>query len=115
MSFRGLDIGNGKDDYEIIFKNKDNLLHRDDGPALINKYKEIWYQHGKIHRESGPAVIIKKQILSLIPDKYYYLWGKKLSKNFFLELTQGPIENLPLYLGLGFDKIIEKRLNKKLV
>ena len=36
------------------------VLHRLNGPALINKYgSEIWYKYGKIHREGGPAVIRK--------------------------------------------------------
>ena len=45
-----------------------NLLHRDDGPALIynpNHCKgklEEWYKYGKLHRINGPASINKKHI-----------------------------------------------------
>lgn len=36
---------------------KDNLLHRDDGPAIefLDGYK-IWFSNGNKHREDGPAV-----------------------------------------------------------
>lgn len=30
-------------------------LHREDGPAVINKYGEVWYNHGKIHRVGAAA------------------------------------------------------------
>ena len=34
-----------------------DLLHREDGPAVeyVNGYK-CWYLNGKLHREDGPAV-----------------------------------------------------------
>ena len=37
--------------------DKNNKLHRDDGPAVeyANGSKE-WFQHGHLHREDGPAV-----------------------------------------------------------
>lgn len=36
--------------------NKNNTLHRDDGPAIecVNGAK-MWYYNGKKHREDGPA------------------------------------------------------------
>jgi hypothetical protein len=37
---------------------KDNVFHREGGPAKIWKDgTEEWYQEGKLHREDGPAVI----------------------------------------------------------
>jgi len=37
---------------------KDDQLHREDGPAVVQVYgKEEWYQHGERHREDGPAVV----------------------------------------------------------
>ena len=37
---------------------KDNLLHREDGPALISGDNEIkkYFFRGKLHRENGPAI-----------------------------------------------------------
>lgn len=36
---------------------KDNILHREDGPAVIRANgTRQWYINGKIHRENGPAV-----------------------------------------------------------
>ncbi len=44
--------------YCIIFVNNKNLLHREDGPAIINSDgNKTWYQNGKFHREDGPTVI----------------------------------------------------------
>lgn len=37
--------------------DEDELLHRDDGPALIDADHEAWYQRGNLHREDGPAII----------------------------------------------------------
>jgi hypothetical protein len=36
---------------------KDNLLHREDGPALeYSRGHKEWYIYGKLHREDGPAI-----------------------------------------------------------
>ncbi len=42
----------------IRMYKEDNILHREDGPAIeftIVKTK-IWYQNGILHREDGPAI-----------------------------------------------------------
>lgn len=41
-----------------IFYYHDDLLHREDGPAVewIDGYQE-WYHHGKLHRLDGPAIV----------------------------------------------------------
>lgn len=53
------------------WRNKENKLHRTDGPAVIKKdgYKS-WWIHGKKHREDGPAIER--------PDgtKFWYIEGK---------------------------------------
>ncbi len=42
----------------IEWKDENNWLHRDDGPALIKvDGAQHWYQHGTRHRDDGPAVI----------------------------------------------------------
>jgi hypothetical protein len=40
----------------ICYRDEEGLLHRDDGPALIDSDVQMWWQHGVIHREDGPAV-----------------------------------------------------------
>jgi len=103
-------------------------LHRDDGPAVINSTgTKKWYYHGKLYRDDGPAIIFSNgmkewmyhgelhrddgpAIIYSDGDKEWFLYGKKISKEFHKKLTQGPVEDLPLYLGMGFDVFIEKRL-----
>ena len=48
-----------------------NLLHRDDGPAVefIDGEKH-WYKNGSLHRENGPAVEYS------VGSKEWYLNGK---------------------------------------
>jgi hypothetical protein len=41
--------------------------------------------------------------------KGHFLNGTWLSEDLFLKLT-GPVKNLPLYMGMGFDKFISERL-----
>jgi hypothetical protein len=44
---------------KITFHNKNNQLHRDDGPAMITVKGRIdWCLNGKVHRENGPAVTL---------------------------------------------------------
>lgn len=50
---------------------KDGLLHREDGPAVIdNNGNQFWFQYGKNHREDGPAV---KYVSG---NQYWFKWGK---------------------------------------
>lgn len=38
----------------------DNVLHREDGPAMFDVFgNEYWFRHGVQHREDGPAVQFK--------------------------------------------------------
>ena len=60
------------DDYgTVIWYNRDDELHRIDGPALeeADGSKE-WYLNGDLHREDGPAV----ELL----DEYVWTLLKKL-------------------------------------
>jgi len=91
---------------DIIFKNKKDLLHREDGPAIayvngtkewwlngkrhrtdgpaienINGNKE-WYLNGKLHREDGPAIEYNDG------DKEWYLNDKAISENEFLNFLK---------------------------
>lgn len=59
---------------------KNNVLHREDGPALIRKDRKEWFLNGVRHREDGPAIISEQ--LTLYSGKkfyyeYWYLNGKK--------------------------------------
>lgn len=52
------------------------LLHREDGPAMIDCYKSrVWILDGKIHRKDGPAIITLDGIFG------WYLYGKEYSLN----------------------------------
>jgi len=52
---------------------KNNLLHREDGPAVerANGLK-FWYLKGKLHREDGPALEYFNG------DKAWYYQGQKI-------------------------------------
>lgn len=72
--------------YKISWQGKDHyylagVLHRDDGPAFVNKKAgiESYYQNGVHHREDGPAEIG--------PDgfKSYWLNGVRLLDRFEYE------------------------------
>ena len=40
------------------WRDKNDQLHREDGPAIIyNSGTKKWFQHGLCHREDGPAVV----------------------------------------------------------
>ncbi len=42
----------------IIYRNSKNMLHRNDGPAVIRANgAQYWYKNDKLHRENGPAII----------------------------------------------------------
>ncbi len=64
------------DDTKEYYNDK-NLLHREDGPAVIyNDGTKIWYINGLRHRENGPAVIWKdSEKIWYINDKYHRLDG----------------------------------------
>ena len=83
-------------------------MHRIGGPAMQigkgGKRGKSWYWNGLLHRTDGPAVDF--------PDGYkaWFLYGKEITEDFFKTLTQGPENDLILYLGKGYDRYIEERL-----
>ena len=41
---------------ECYYIKGTRILHREDGPAIIDKYgRKYWYKKGLLHREDGPA------------------------------------------------------------
>jgi len=68
-----------------------------------SKFK-AWTLKNKFHREDGPAIEYDNGF------NEWYLNGKNLSEDLYLKITKGPIKDLPLYLGMGFDKYISQRL-----
>jgi hypothetical protein len=43
--------------WKIEYRNKNNILHREDGPAREYSFgHKVWYKNGKLHREDGPAI-----------------------------------------------------------
>ena len=66
------------EDGTIQYFNEEGLLHRDDGPAVINPNGDkSWWENGKLHRTDGPAVEWSTG------EKWWYLHGK-------IHRTDGP-------------------------
>jgi len=75
------------------------------GPSSLNvDGMQYWFLDGKLHREDGPACEWADG------GKSWYLNDKRLSEDLFNKLTKGPVKELPLYLGMGFDDFISERL-----
>ena len=57
--FFGNDLKNGLvlDDCDTEYWYVDDILHRDDGPAIVQKDGfQAWFMHGQCHRIDGPAI-----------------------------------------------------------
>lgn len=93
----------GGEKYKFVMRyRKNDVLHREDGPAYVKWYKprewfdeqenfyrehenkllEIWYYNGEKHRDNGPAVCgwYEPFLSNTIPQKSYEIWyqhGKK--------------------------------------
>ena len=115
---------NGSDKWYL-----DGKLHREDGPAIIRADgSQVWYLHGEIHRENRPAAIWTNgseewylhgkrhredgpaAAIGHKGTKLWYLYGEKFTEEKFLEITNASDEELPMYLGRGYDEYIQKRL-----
>lgn len=68
-------------------------LHRNKGPAFIDKDTERYYRYGKLHRDSGFCVNYKKPSLSLRPYEKYiegrkvFYWKEIVYKLYFSTLS----------------------------
>jgi len=74
----------------IIYYNKNNVTHREDGPAVIwyNEsgmiIKEMFHINNRIHRLDGPAIIkYIKDNNHIIKSKDYYIHDRSFSKEDF--------------------------------
>lgn len=97
------------------------FLHRL-GVTLMDWNAEFFEEH-YIEHEFGNANSARQYIhhfnpwISRMAKKYvkdhsdWYLNDKKIPKDLYLKLTTGPKEDLPLYLGLGFDDYVAERLH----
>jgi antitoxin component YwqK of YwqJK toxin-antitoxin module len=92
--------------------NKENELHRLDGPAKINYYPsgklstEFWYKNGKRHRIGGPAVLDYDYDGKVVAFYEYWINGMQYTKeeydNFFKNVRPEDMDMLS-DLGLSFD------------
>jgi hypothetical protein len=63
--------------------HKNNLLHREDGPAIENTNgSQVWYLNGKRHRVGGPAYYtsgcsLTKGTIPATGYREYYVNGKR--------------------------------------
>ena len=78
---------------EIHYKN--NKIHRDDGPAVIeyydngNKRSECYYKDGKKHNDKGPGFISYHED-GRIKNKTYWLNGKKVKDALQIAILETP-------------------------
>ena len=74
---------------EVYYKN--NKIHRDNGPAVIeyydngNKEREYYYKDGKQHNDKGPGFISYNEDGS-IKNKTYWLNGNKVKDELQLSI-----------------------------
>jgi hypothetical protein len=55
-------IKNTLENGTVKYLNKDGLLHKEDGPAIIwNDGSVEWFFDGRRHREDGPALILNNK------------------------------------------------------
>lgn len=99
----GADIIKVSYSWGFEYQKTNNMLHRDDGPAVDrNDGTKIWYKNGKIHRENGPALeysngdkrwykhgIMHRQdgpaMINADGSEEWYYHGKEISKEEFIK------------------------------
>ena len=87
----------------IKWYNKDNQLHREDGPAVeYANGDKFWFINGKQHREDGPAIEYANG------DKLWFINGKKLTEEEFNKRTKPCIGKKVVIDGIETFKTKEK-------
>jgi len=101
----------------IRYYNKNDELHREDGPAVItNNGGKFWFINDKRHREDGPAMILSNGEKRWYQnDKFHRLDGPAIehpngSKLWFIEGEMYDRKEFNLFLAKKKAKI--KKLNK---
>lgn len=56
---------------QIFWLNPNKVYHRINGPAVIYKSGEQWWEHGKLHRLDGPALIIVNTKRYFVRDRLF--------------------------------------------
>lgn len=115
-----------EDGTEYWFKN--NLLDREDGPAIISKDgSEYWYKNGKQHRKEGPTATHPngskywhkdgKQhhengpaIIRGDGSVEYFLNDKRIKEEDYLRIQNCSIDELPLYINTDLAPLVRRRL-----
>jgi len=83
--------GSLKDNFGNEYWYKNDMLHREDGPAYeFNNGARYWFKNNKFHREDGPAIETKNGTYF-----EYWLYGKKLNFPNDIRLTK---EQMELYI-----------------
>lgn len=61
----------------------DGIIHREDGPAIVQNKSMVWMRNGLFHREDGPALDTN------FCSKQYWINGQRLSpKNYKKEIAR---------------------------
>jgi len=73
------------DTYSIYVIKGTNIVHKDDGPAIVWKTGELeWYVQNKRHRSDGPAVIFPEGDVMWFLNGFKYenkeLWFEALDE-----------------------------------
>lgn len=93
-------------------------LHREDGPAYVDRYYNMWYRKGKLHREDGPAVVRKASVSGITGE--YYINGRRFTKEEYekhFNISQSKFRNARKPFGTPLevdDHVYESKFRKLL-
>jgi hypothetical protein len=66
-----------------IFYFKDQMLHREDGPAIeFNNGCQFWFINGKLHRDNGPAIVDNDELMQ------YWLNGEPATEEEIINIKR---------------------------
>ena len=91
-----------------FYKKGTNIIHREDGPAIISSKEAVWTHDGKIHRINKPAYIFLTGLKFYKEDKLHRNNGPAWIENGVIIYAKNGIPYIPL-------KIIRKMPREELV
>lgn len=104
------DILHREDGPAVIYKDgteywyKDGMRHCEDGPGILDRNGDKWwYKDGRRHREDGPALI------RINGEKRHYLNDILIKEKDYLKVQNCPIDELPLYINTKLAPIVKRR------